>query len=54
MNAPGGPGDECRTKTLQLVNRIIEQLLVGGGTKVVYDLLLYRSFRRLKPPEEVH
>jgi MFS family permease len=28
-------------------------LLVGGGTKVTYDLLLYRSFRRLKPPEEV-
>jgi len=27
-------------------------LLVGGGTKVTYDLLLYRSFRRLKPPEE--
>jgi len=27
-------------------------LLVGGGTKVIYDLLLYRSFRRLKPPEE--
>ena len=29
-------------------------LLVGGGTKVVYDLLLYRSFRRLKPPEEMN
>jgi MFS family permease len=27
-------------------------LLVGGGAKVVYDGLLYRSFRRLKPPEE--
>lgn len=27
-------------------------LLVGGGAKVTYDLLLYRSFRRLKPPEE--
>jgi len=27
-------------------------LLVGGGTKVLYDLLLYRSFRRLKSPEE--
>jgi MFS family permease len=27
-------------------------LLVGGGIKVTYDLLLYRSFRRLKPPEE--
>ena len=27
-------------------------LLVGGGAKVTYDLLLYRSFRHLKPPEE--
>ena len=27
-------------------------LIVGGGTKIVYDLLLYRSFRGLKPPEE--
>ena len=27
-------------------------LLVGGGAKVTYDLLLYRSFRAVKPPEE--
>jgi predicted MFS family arabinose efflux permease len=27
-------------------------LLVGGGTKIAYDLLLYRSFRDFKPPEE--
>ena len=27
-------------------------LIVGGGTKVTYDLLLYRGFRRIKPPEE--
>jgi MFS family permease len=27
-------------------------LLIGGGAKVTYDLLLYRAFRRLKPPEE--
>lgn len=25
---------------------------VAGGLKIVYDLLLYRSFRGLKPPEE--
>jgi predicted MFS family arabinose efflux permease len=25
---------------------------VAGGLKVIYDLLLYRSFRALKPPEE--
>ena len=28
-------------------------LVVGGGAKVTYDLLLYRSFRRVKAPEEV-
>jgi MFS family permease len=27
-------------------------LLVGGGAKVVYDVLLLKSFRGLKPPEE--
>ena len=26
--------------------------LVAGGLKIVYDLLLYRAFRRIKPPEE--
>ena len=26
--------------------------LVAGGLKIVYDLLLYHSFRTLKPPEE--
>ena len=28
-------------------------LLVGGGSKVAYDVLLYRSFRKIKPPEEI-
>ncbi|HEY6307634.1 MAG TPA: MFS transporter [Candidatus Angelobacter sp.] len=27
-------------------------LFLGGGLKIIYDLLLWRSFRRLKPPEE--
>jgi MFS family permease len=27
-------------------------LIAGAGLKVVYDLLLYASFRRLRPPEE--
>lgn len=27
-------------------------LLIGGGAKVMYDVLLYGSFRGLKPPEE--
>jgi MFS family permease len=25
---------------------------LSGGLKIIYDLLLYRNFRRLKPPEE--
>ncbi len=28
-------------------------LMLGGGLKIAYDLLLYRSFRKLKAPEEV-
>lgn len=27
-------------------------LVLGGSMKVVYDILLYRNFRHLKPPEE--
>ena len=27
-------------------------LIVGGCTKIVYDLLLYRSFCRVRAPEE--
>ena len=27
-------------------------LIVGGGTKIGYDLLLFRAFRKLRPPEE--
>lgn len=29
-------------------------LIVGGAMKIGYDVLLYFSFRRLKPPEERH
>jgi MFS family permease len=28
-------------------------LLFGGGAKVLYDILLFKSFRALKPPEEI-
>jgi len=28
-------------------------LVVGGGMKITYDILLYRAFRDLKPPEEI-
>ena len=27
-------------------------LIAGGGIKIAYDVLLYRKFRHLKPPEE--
>jgi hypothetical protein len=27
-------------------------LFVGAGLKIVYDILLYAAFRKLKPPEE--
>ena len=27
-------------------------LFIGGGLKIAYDIVLYRSFRRLRPPEE--
>ena len=26
--------------------------LIAGGLKLVYDFLLYRSFKTIKPPEE--
>ena len=28
-------------------------LVIGGGTKITYDLALYRAFRKLRPPEEL-
>ena len=36
-------------KTLSLSS----PLFIGSGLKIVYDLLLYRAFRKLKPPEEL-
>lgn len=27
-------------------------LVLGGSMKILYDILLYRAFRHLKPPEE--
>jgi hypothetical protein len=27
-------------------------LFFGGGIKIVYDIVLYSAFRRVKPPEE--
>jgi len=25
---------------------------LAGGLKIIYDLMLYRSFKSIKPPEE--
>jgi hypothetical protein len=27
-------------------------LVIGGTLKIAYDLLLYRAFRHIRPPEE--
>lgn len=39
---------------LLLANPLLSNapLFLAGGLKIVYDLLLYRRFRALKPPEE--
>lgn len=44
--APAIAGPLMRTVSLSA------PLLIGPGLKIAYDLLLYRAFRRLKPPEE--
>jgi hypothetical protein len=31
---------------------LVTPLLIGAGLKVLYDVLLYLAFRRVKPPEE--
>jgi hypothetical protein len=38
-----------------LANLALIDLLfyLAGGLKIVYDLLLYRSFIKVRPPEEV-
>jgi MFS family permease len=32
---------------------LMTPLIVGAGMKITYDILLWRSFRGLKPPEEL-
>ena len=29
-------------------------LFIGGTMKIAYDIVLYRSFRHVRPPEEEH
>ncbi len=37
---------------LSIPSLLSAPFFLAGGLKIIYDLLLYRSFRRLKPPEE--
>jgi MFS family permease len=41
---------------IMLANPLLMNIpfFLAGGLKICYDLLLYRSFRKMKPPEEVH
>jgi hypothetical protein len=34
-------------------NNLALPLLIGAGMKIAYDLALWRSFRRVRPPEEL-
>jgi predicted MFS family arabinose efflux permease len=45
-------GSAAAGVTMQLLS-FSAPLLLGGGAKVLYDILLFKSFRALKPPEEV-
>jgi MFS family permease len=45
-------GSAAAGVTMQLLS-FSAPLLLGGGAKVLYDMLLFKSFRALKPPEEV-
>jgi MFS family permease len=38
--------------TLMKTLSLSAPLFIGSGLKIAYDLLLYRAFRKLKPPEE--
>jgi len=44
--APAIAGSLMRTLSLSA------PLLLGPGLKIAYDLMLYRAFRHLRPPEE--
>jgi MFS family permease len=39
-------------RLLAIPSLVNAPFLLAGGLKIVYDLLLYRSFRAVKPPEE--
>jgi MFS family permease len=37
---------------LSVPSLVSAPFFIAGGLKIIYDLLLYRSFRKVKPPEE--
>ncbi len=37
---------------LQSISFLAAPFLFGGMLKIIYDILLYINFRKLKPPEE--
>jgi MFS family permease len=37
---------------LQFVSFLAVPFLLGGLLKIVYDILLYANFKKIKPPEE--
>ncbi|MGH9863218.1 MAG: MFS transporter, partial [Candidatus Acidiferrales bacterium] len=37
---------------MQSVATLSAPLFIGSGLKIVYDLLLYAAFRKVRPPEE--
>lgn len=50
-NVGWGSGSVLAGYSMQLL-ALGSPLFIGGGAKIAYDLLLYRAFHRLKPPEE--
>jgi MFS family permease len=39
---------------ISIPSLIAAPFLISGGLKIIYDLLIWRSFRAVKPPEEKH
>jgi hypothetical protein len=33
---------------------IAAPLIAGASLKILYDLMLWRAFRKVRPPEELH
>jgi len=49
-NEAGSIGSTLAGSMMQQV--LAAPLFVGGALKIVYDLVLYRAFRDIHPPEE--